>query len=132
MSASLEPKRAWRIARIVILLGLGAMNILLPLFIVPKFERIYQEALPGMVLPGITVFIIAARLPFALVALAWPIIGIIAAWRRQRAAAWIINLGCLYFFLLIGVTVIALFMPLTAGLSGGMSQAPPTSAVSSH
>jgi hypothetical protein len=134
MSASLETKRAWPIASIVILLGLGAINIFLPLFVVPKFEQIYQDALPEMPLPGITVFIITARFPLALVAFAWPIIGIITVWRRKRAAIWIINLGYLYFFLLIGITVIALFRPMimTGIITGGMSDAPLTSAVSSH
>jgi hypothetical protein len=128
---TLETNRAWPIASIVTLLGLGAINIFLPLFIVPKFEQIYQDAIPGMPLPGITVFIIAARYPLALVAFAWPIAEIIAVWRRQRAAIWIINLGYLYFFLLIGVTVIALFMPMTR-MVVGMSDASPASAASSH
>ena len=132
MSTSPEIKRALPIVSLVILIGLSAINIFLPLFIVPKFEQIYQDAIPGMPLPGITVFIIAARFPLALVALAWPIAGIITVWRRQRAAVWIIKLGYLYFFLLIGVTVIALFMPMTSGIIIGMSDAPLTSAVSSH
>jgi type II secretory pathway component PulF len=132
MSALPEIKRAWPIASIVILLGLGAINIFLFLFIVPKFEQIYQDAIPGMPLPGITAFIIAARIPLALIALAWPIAGIIAIWQRHRGAIWIINLGYLYFFPLIGVTVIALFMPMTGGIIVGMSDAPLTSAASSH
>ena len=132
MSAWLEPNRAWPIASIVFLLGLGAINIFVSLFIVPKFEQIYQDALPGMPLPGITVFVIAARFPLALVALMWPIAGIITFQRRKRAAIWIIKLGHLYFFLLLGVTVIALFMPMTGGIIVGMSDAPLTSAVSSH
>jgi hypothetical protein len=114
------------------LLGLGLINIFLPLFIVPKFELIYQEALPGLPLPGITAFIIAARFPLALVAFAWPIAGIIGVWRQHRTAIWIINLGCLYFFTLIGFTVIALFMPMTDGIIVGMSPPSLTSAASSH
>jgi type II secretory pathway component PulF len=132
MSASLETNRAWPIASIVILLGLGAINVFLSLFIVPKFEQIYQDALPGMPLPELTVFIIAARLPLALVALAWPIAGIITVKRQQSDAFWIIKLGCLYFFLLIGITIFALFIPMGGGIIVGMSEAPLTSAVSNH
>jgi hypothetical protein len=132
MSASPKTNRAWAIASLVALLGLGAINIFLPLFLVPKFERIYQDALPGRPLPEITVFIIAARFLFALVAFAWPIVGVIAVWRRQRAAIWIINLGYLYFLLAIGVTVFALFMPIGGDLITGMPDAPLKSAVSSH
>ncbi len=132
MSTSPEIKRALPIVSLVILIALSAINIFLPLFIVPKFEQIYQDAIPGMPLPGITAFIIAARVSLALLALAWPIAGIVAVWQRNRAAIWIINLGYVYFFPLIGITVIALFMPMTGGIIVGMSDAPLTSAVSSH
>lgn len=128
-----EIKRGWPIAGLVVLVGLAAINIFLPLIVVPKFERIYQEALPGMTLPAITSFIISARIPMALIAIAWPIVGIIAfLQQRRRAAIWNINLGCLYFFLLIGITVLALFLPIGGTLITGIPDTPPRSAVSSH
>jgi len=103
---------------LVLLFILGGINIFLPLLIVPKFEQIYRDALgPDHVLPGITQFIITARLPLALIALAWPIAGIIAVWKRHRAAVWIINLGYLFFFASIGLTIIALFMPMVTNIT---------------
>jgi hypothetical protein len=132
MSASPETSRAWPIVSLVILVGFGAINIFLPLFIVPKFEQIYADALLGKPLPGITEFIIAARIPLALVALAWPVTGILAVWKRYRAAFWIINLGYLFFVALIGVTVIALFIPMEPGIITGMPDATLSSAASSH
>jgi type II secretory pathway component PulF len=110
---------------------LAAINIFLSLFIVPKFEQIYQDALPGLPLPGVTAFIIAARFPLVFVAIAWSIVGSIAIWRQPRGAIWIVNLAYLYFIFLIGVTVIALFLPMN-GIIVGMSDAHLNSAVSSH
>jgi len=131
MGAAPEIKRAWPIVSMITLIGLGAINIFLSLVVVPKFEQIFQEALPGQILPGITTFIISARIPLALIALAWPITGVLAVWQRHRAAIWIIYLGFLYFFALIGVTVFALFIPMVGG-PRGLSDAPPTSAASGH
>ena len=123
MSDSAETNRSWPVVSLVTLLVLGAINIFLPLFVVPKFEQIFQDALPGKPLPGITLFLIAARIPLALIALAWPMAGIIAVWRRHRAAIWIVSLGLLFFFALIPITIFALFMPMNTGITG-MSDAP--------
>jgi hypothetical protein len=132
VSASPKINWSWPAISLITLLGLGAINIFLPLSVVPKFAQIFQDALPGKPLPGITLFMIEARIPLALIALAWPIAGIIAVWQRHRAAPWIVNLGLLFLFTLIPITVIALYMPLTDGIVVGMSEAPLTSSASSH
>jgi type II secretory pathway component PulF len=129
---ALRKSGAWPIVSIVVLVGLGLINIFLSLDVVPKFQQIYQEALPGMPLPALTNFIITARYALAFVALTWPIVGIVALGRRHRAATWIINIGDLCFFLLVPVTTLALFMPMTGGMAVGMSDAPLTNAASSH
>jgi type II secretory pathway component PulF len=92
---------------------MAAGSIFIYLFIVPRFEQLFQDALgPDHPLPGITNFFIAARIPLALVAIIGSISGIFAYWQRYRSVIWILNLGALFLFLLIGVTVIALSMPM--------------------
>jgi len=127
----LTPFRTWLIFCLAVLSILCAINIFLPLFIVPKFEQIFQDALPGRPLPLITQFIISDRILLALIALAWPIAGIIAVWRQHRAAFWIINLGILFFVALLVVSIIALFMPMVS-VDCGLSGASLTSATASH
>jgi hypothetical protein len=131
MTAAPKSSRAWPIVSLVILLGMGAFNLFLPLFIVPKFEEIYAEALPGMPLPVLTRFIIAARIPLMLIALAWSMAGIAAVWRRSRAAIWIVNFGLLFFFALIWITTVALLMPRVVFIAA-MSDASLTSPASSR
>jgi len=126
MSGAPENTRAWASVNLVILIGMGAINVFLPLFIVPKFEQIFQDALPGQPLPEFTRFVIAARIPLALISVVWPVAGIIAVWRRQRAAIWIVSLGLVFFFAMIQVTVVALIMPM-GGHGGGMSDVLTTS-----
>ena len=53
MSAAPETGRAWPIVSLVVLVALGGINVFLALFIVPKFEQIFQDALPGQRLPGL-------------------------------------------------------------------------------
>jgi hypothetical protein len=83
-------------------------------------------------MPGITLFIFSARIPPALIALAWSIAGIIAVWWRSRTEIWIVNLGLLFFVALIGATVVALFCPMIPMVAGGMSDASLASPASSH
>ena len=132
MSGLPETHRGWLIFSLVFLAALGAFNIFLPLFIVPKFEQIFQDALPGKPLPEVTDFIIAARIPLALVALIWPVAGFVAVWRRKRAALWIINLGVVFFLALTAITVFALFIPISGGLITGMPDAPLNNAAASR
>jgi hypothetical protein len=131
MSASPETSRAWPIVSLVVLGVLGAINLFLLLFSVPKFEEIFQEALPGKPLPDLTLFIIASHIPLAVIALAWSMAGIATVWRRDRIAIWIVSLGLLFFFVLIPITIFALYMPM-AVTTDGMSDASLASPASSH
>src|ERR1700727_1254735 len=70
-----ETKRFWIRVSLVILFILGVGNIFLQIFIIPKFEQIYKDALPGMQLPPLTEFIITARFALAIIDLGWPILG---------------------------------------------------------
>jgi type II secretory pathway component PulF len=129
-SPAIHPARP--LLGLITLLGLSAIHVFMFLIVVPKFERIYQEALPGMPLPGLTGFVIGGRFVLALIALVWLVAGVVAAWQRSRAATWIIRLGYVYFFPMIGVTVLALFMPFCGVSVTGMSNEPLNSAVSSR
>jgi type II secretory pathway component PulF len=128
-SPAIHPARP--LLGLITLLGLSAVTIFMFLVLVPKFERIYQEAMPGMTLPWLTAFVIAGRLVLAFIALVWLVAGVVAAWKRSRAATWIIYLGYVYFFPLIGITVFALCMPMGV-LVSGTSDKPLESAVSSR
>jgi type II secretory pathway component PulF len=123
--------RARPIIGLITLLGLSAIHVFMFLIVVPKFERIYREAMPGMALPGLTGFVIAGRCVLALIALVWLMAGVVAVWQRARGASWIIRLGYVYCFPMIGVTVVALFLPLR-GPAIYMSNEPLESAVSSR
>jgi hypothetical protein len=114
----------WLGVSLVILLFFSAACVVLMLFIVPKFEQIYQDALPGKPLPLVTLFIILHRIAITLFDLAWPILGIYLFRVQKNYAILWINVGILFFFLQIGITVIALFMPMI-GIEVGMSDAKP-------
>ena len=110
---------------------MGALNVVAALYVVPRFEVIFQDSMPGRPLPALTLFIVAARFPLAFLALAWPIAGMVAVWRRTRGAIWIVGLGLLFFFALVPVTVFALLTPMVAQ-DGGMSDAPLDNAAASR
>jgi hypothetical protein len=90
------------------------------LFIVPSFEQIFADALPGKPLPPVTVFIIAARFALAMIDLGWPVLGTVLIRQQKRYAILWINIGIVWTLLQIGITVIALFMPMAGGIIVGM------------
>jgi hypothetical protein len=120
---STETKRFWIKVSLVILFLFSALNVLLQLFIIPKFVQIFADALPGMPLPGITQFIITARIAFVFVALGWPILGTTLVRRQKPYAILWINIGIVWTFLQIGITIIALFKPMI-GIETGISDHP--------
>ena len=118
-SRSNGPRRPW--VSLVILFVFSATNIFLPLFIVPKVAQIYADALPGKPLPFVTEVIISVPILWALMALIWSLPAVLSFWRRKDYAILLINVGMLLTCLQIGITVLALFMPMTGGLIVGMS-----------
>lgn len=108
---------------LVVLFVISAANIFLLLFIVPKFEQIFADALPGKPLPTVTNFIIAGRVILAIAALGWPLLGTYLFRRQKSYAVLLINIGTIWTFLQIGITVIALFMPMV-GTTEGMGDHP--------
>ena len=106
-----------------VLMALCAVNVFILLFIVPKFQQIFMDALPGKPLPLVTLGIIQHSGLLSLIALAWPIIGILMRkWQKPYTSAWI-YVGLVLFFLAIGITIFAMFTPMI-GLGGGMSDDP--------
>ena len=91
-------------------------------FIVPKFAQIFRDALPGKPLPGVTLLFIRHHFLFVLLALAWPIVGVILHRTQNRyASRWIIG-GIGLFILLTALTIFAMFTPMVA-INEGMSDA---------
>jgi len=113
LNALPQNDRIWPMFSLVFLCLLGGFNVFLPFFIVPRFEQIFIDALgPDYPLPEITYIIFEARIPLALIGVIWPLVGIMACWRRLRAAVWIILFGNIFFLAVVGFTVVALCMPM--------------------
>jgi type II secretory pathway component PulF len=106
----------------VILFALSAINIFLLLVIVPKFEPIYAEALPGMRLPSVTEFITTWKIAIAVITACWPILGTVLVRRRNSYATRCVNIGIVGMLLQVVITVIAVFMPMCGGLVIGLSE----------
>jgi hypothetical protein len=74
MSAAQPPKdttRFWRWLSFSILAGFTLANLYLLLFAAPKFDQIYQDALPGRPLPLATEVILGGRIIFAMLNVLW-------------------------------------------------------------
>jgi hypothetical protein len=100
---------------LVTLFLFAVVDIFLLLLVVPKFEQIFQDALPGRPLPPVTEFILSARIALVFIALGWPIIGTLLVRLQKRYAILWINVGTVWTVLQIGITVIALYMPMALG-----------------
>jgi hypothetical protein len=115
-----RPIRFWPKVSLVILYVISATNFIAMIFVVPKFEQIFTEALPGKPLPSVTLFIFTFRIGLALLALTWPIIGTFLLKKQKPYAIWYINISTIWNFFQIGITTVALFMPMV-GLIGNIS-----------
>lgn len=116
---STETKRFWIKFSLVSLIIISVANIYLLLFMIPKFEQIYKDALPGRQLPPLTEFIITARFALMIIALGWPILGtLLLRLQKPYAILWI-NIGIIWTFLQFGISFVALFMPMI-GITGTM------------
>jgi hypothetical protein len=113
-----ERKQFWIKVSLVILFFFSAANVFLMLFIVPKFEQIYADALPGKILPPLTQFIITTRIAIAFIDLCWPVLGTFLIKQKKPSAILWINLGLIVTFLQVGITVIALFKPMVGIITG--------------
>jgi hypothetical protein len=95
-----------------ILFLFSAANIFVLLFMVPKFEQIFADTLPGKPLPTVTEFILTARVGLGLINMFWLIFGSVLVRQQKRYAILWINVGTIWNIFQIVSTTIALFMPM--------------------
>lgn len=112
VSINVRTFRCWVGTTLLILLIFSALNTFLTFLIIPKFQQIYQDALPGKPLPWLTSFILVARIPLMIVAVGWLIAGSLSVWRWRPVSILLLNLGIIFSFLQIVATIYALFIPL--------------------
>jgi hypothetical protein len=110
--------RFWAGVGFGVLIVFSAANLILLLFVVPKFGQIYADALPGKPLPPVTDFILAGRLAIVLINVAWLLVCGYFLHRRNRHSIFLINLATIFNFLQVGTTVIALMMPMVGTTTG--------------
>jgi len=115
-----EKKRFWIGVSLGLLFLFSGMNIFVQVVIIPKFQQIYADALPGMPLPGLTQFMISARVEVVFIAVAWTVVGAILLRMQKRYAKLWIYLGMMWAVLHIAINIVALFMPMV-GIEDGMS-----------
>ena len=111
----------WKAGFVLFLLFLcEAWNVLLTFDIIPKFEQIYRDALPGRPLPASTLFIIDQRIPLALLTLGLIIACTIVVLKKHQAVTLLLRLTVAWFVLQTAVTIYALIIPMI-GMAGGLS-----------
>jgi hypothetical protein len=124
MGDAKEERRAFWIGVIIGLLFLfSAADIFLLLVSVPKFEQIFQDALPGKPLPSATVFFITYRVALLSLAVGRPALAYFLVRQRKPYAIIWIGIGTLWTILELATGVIAMFMPMVGGTTG-MSDSP--------
>jgi hypothetical protein len=87
-----------------------------------QFQQIFQDALPGKPLPGLTLSVIYGQTLIFYLALLWPVIGVISLFLRNQIRISILLLSVSLALALIqsGLVVSALRLPMI-GLVNGMS-----------
>jgi hypothetical protein len=117
---STKRKRFWIGSSLATLFVFSAINIFLLAVVAPKFEQIYAEMIPGQPLPSVMELVITGRIAVAVVSAFWPIFGAVLLRQQTPYAKLCINVGILWMFLQIGVTIFALFIPVTGCLITGV------------
>jgi hypothetical protein len=116
---AVRKRQRWIAGMIVMLLLACAGNILVPLICIPKFELIYQDALPGRPVPELTQWIIALRIPLIILGAAWPIAGIFTFWRLKLTSVLWLYLPYLLSLGQILITLYALYEPMLSLIISG-------------
>lgn len=118
-----EKNGFWVGVSVGVLFVFSFANIVLVLFAVPRFEQIFADALPGKPLPSVTEFIITSRFVLLLIALGLPIAGAVLVRLKKPYAFWCINFASVWTVCQIGITILALYMPVAGTLSDGGANA---------
>jgi len=109
---SLKTNQFWFGFSMGILVVFCAVQLFLLLFVVPKFAQIFHDAMPGQTLPRATAFIITGRIALMIIDSSWPVLGAYFIRKQERYAMLWINLGIIWTLLQIGITILALFVPM--------------------
>jgi len=78
--------RRWNIGILLILVLLCAADFLMPFYLFPSFERMYQEIRGGVDLPWFSQEVTSARTALMILACVWLVIGILLTVRKKTAA----------------------------------------------
>lgn len=113
-------KRQWWIASMVLVLFLFcAPNILIPLLVIPQYDHIYRDVLPGQPLPALTQWILSIRQPLMIAGAVWPLLGLLLVWRLKLASMLWLNFPFILSFTQILLTLYALFQPMLGVITSG-------------
>ena len=104
-----------------VLLVFTAANVFILLFVAPKFVQMYDDAVPGMPLPFLTKLIFAGRIAFVAMNVGWLAFCFYLARRHRANTIWFVNVGTIWTFAQVWVTVAALIQPLSTGPIVGMA-----------
>ncbi len=115
-------RRFWKVLSLVILIAISASCIFTLCFIIPKFEQIYADAMPGKPLPRLTLLLLDSRFPLMAINALWPLAGIVLLMRNHRSTMVWLNLGTLLGFIELALVTLALFLPMCDGIIVGMSE----------
>ena len=86
--------------------------------VIPKFQQIFADALPGKPLPSATLFFFTFRVVLLILAAGRPILAyFLVRLRKPYAIVWI-SIGTLWTILELGIGIIAMFMPMVGGPTG--------------
>ena len=111
----------WNGLALGVLVVCSVGNVLVLIFGVPKFDEIFQDALPGKPLPPLTEVILHGRIAIAFVNLAWVIFCSVWARKQKPHAIFLTNFAIAWNIIQAVVTVIAQFMPMAGDGITGMS-----------
>ena len=121
MTHSKTPDLFWTGVSLGVLLVFTAANVFVLLFIAPKFGQLYADAVPGMPLPFPTKLIFAGRFAFVALNVGWLSFCIYFARRHRAHTIWFVNVGTIWTFAQVWITIFALMQPLSTGPIVGVS-----------
>lgn len=102
-----------KVAALAVLLLFSLFNIA-DTFAISYFRQLFIDSLPGRRLPAITNFFLDHQTAVTLVAVLWPVVGLVALWRVKRVSTFMIVISVLVVLVSFQLVLnwIAHFLPL--------------------
>lgn len=123
MKTSTESRSYWPIISLVMLILLGLINLYALLFYAPRSRDMYHDIFPGVALPKMTRFMLAAHWPLALGVLAWVSAAIVGVKRRHPLAIYVVGIGQFLFLVFLAILAYALiYLPASSVANGSMGE----------